>query len=355
MDNSPINSSKRKSKAHKAALFPIAAGVILVICLVFFFCTLSDIAKAKSEPEVFDIRAVSATDTSLLLSWNCTPKAEEYSVRCISADGKTVTQQSADIPFAVFRGLEPNTQYTIEVSAFKDDTEYPASSVSASTEQYCAVTAVNVTKTTSRSVTISWDYTGDDSGFTAVAYVIDINGKRHLTTDQVKIAKGQKGKCTIEGLMPETEYTVAVIPNTKFKQVCKANFATAFEKISYDKLTIVRSVICDADTDDSPNVMRLSSINPDTEYKISMIISGETSKDDTADMALFIKDKQGNLVSETNFGAIHTNPNGIHGYKHRVILLSFTSPSNSGEYEACLTIDGEIAAKIPFETVDLII
>lgn len=355
MDKSPINSSKKKGKSHKSTLFPIAAGVILVVCLIFFFCTLSDIAKAKSEPEVFDIRAVSATDTSLLLSWNCTPKADEYSVRCIGANGEDISRQSADIPFAVLRGLDSNTKYTIEVSAFKDGTEYPASSASVSTEQYCVVTAVNITESTSRSVTISWDYTGDDSGFTVVAYVIDINGKRHMTTDEVKIAKGQKSECTIDGLMPETEYTVAVIPNTKFKQVCKANFVTAFEKISYDRLTIVRSVICDAATDDSPNVMRLSSINPDTEYKISMIISGEASKEDTADMTLFIKDKQGNLVSETNFGAIYTNPNGVHGYKHRVILLSFTSPSNAGEYEAYLIIDGEIAAKIPFETVDLTI
>lgn len=352
MDNASINSSKKKNKSNKTSLFPIVAGVILVICLAFFFCTLSDIAKSKNEPEVFDIRAVSATDTSLLLSWNCTPEAEEYSVKCIDGNGENIATQSTDTPFAVLRDLEPNTQYTIEVSAFKDGTEYPSSSASVSTGQYCAVTLVKVTETNARSVTISWDYTGADNGFTAVAYVIDINGKRHLTTDTVKIAKGQKNECVIEGLLPDTEYTVTVMPNTKFRQVYKTNFITAFEKISYNKFTIIRTVICDASTDTSPNVLRVQSLMPSTEYKISMIISGEAAKDDTVEMALLIKDKHGNLVSETNFGEVYTNPNGSDWYKHRVILLSFTSPSDIGEYQAYITFDGEIASKITFETAN---
>lgn len=345
-DSIIINSNSRKVPGIFIIL--IISGTISALCLIFFFYTFFILKNSSSTPEILNARQIGSTENSLLISWDCSGFADEYTVRCYGNDGEIFDNITTDIPFAAIRNLNYDSVYNVEISAVKGSRQYSTKSISCTTEPYCKVTSVTVLKTTQNSVTFSWEYNGTDKGFTAAAYVLDLEGKRHFTS-KAQISEGDSTQCTIEGLLPDINYTLAVMPATHYNELYKTNFTTDKYNESYSKLKIIRFVICSNDSDNSPIVNSLKSIKTNSAYKASIIISGEASKEDKANMAIYIKDSNGNLVSETQYADIYTNPDGKASFKQRVILLSIMSPQVEGKYIAYLTIDGEIAAKVNFD------
>ncbi len=352
MDKSSINTQNKQknNKFTNSALWIISAAAIMVVCLIFFIITICNADRAKGDPKVFDVAQAGATHDSLLISWDCTVAADEYIVNCTSADGNYTTEITSDIPFASVSGLIPDSKYTIEVIPVKNGQQYSSDSTQCNTAKYCEITAITIDSVTSDSVTASWQYSGINNGFTAIAYVTDIYGKRHLTSAKVEIPAGGDSNCTITGLVPEMKYTFAVIPNTRFNKLGKLNFETQFKSTSSSKINIIRAVICPENTQQTKTVTKLTSVKAGNPYKISMMISGVATAEDTVNMVLYINNSNGQLVSETHYDDIHTNPNGLTPFTQRIILLDFKSPEQKDEYTACLTIDGEFARRINFDT-----
>lgn len=348
MDDS-ITIKPKSRNIHKILLILIISGAISSLCLIFFFYTLFTLKNYDSTPEILNAKQIGSTENSLLISWDCSGSADEYTVRCYGNDGKIFGDITTDIPFAAIRNLNSDSEYCVEISAVKDSKQYSAKSIICSTEPFCEVTSITILKTTQNSVTFSWEYNGADKGFTAVAYILDLDGKRHLTSSKAQISGESSAQCTIEGLLPNMNYTLAVMPATRYNKLCKADFTTGAYKKSYSKLDITRFVICSDNSDNSPVVKSFKTIKPNSPYKISIIISGEASKDEKVNMAIYIKDNNGNFVSETKYADIYTNPDGKAAFKQRVILLSIISPQAEGKYIAYLTIDGETAARLNFD------
>ncbi|MGN0475176.1 MAG: fibronectin type III domain-containing protein [Acutalibacteraceae bacterium] len=352
MGNLSINSkNQKKFKLTASAIWIISAGTILAACMIFFIVTLISISGSKSAPAVFNLNQIGATNDSLLISWDCTRNADEYIIKYTGDKGQT-GELNSSIPFASIDGLEPNTEYTVKVIPVKDGKLYGALSVQCVTEQYCEITSINIDECTSDSVSISWQYSGPNDGFTAIAYVVDIQGKRHLTSDKIEISAGGDAKCTINGLMPEMNYTVAVMPKSRFGKIGKSTFQTQFKSISYKKFSIIRAVICSKNTQDTAFVKKLTSLKASESYKISMIIAGKAASEQKVNMALYIKNSKGQLVSETKYDDIYTNLNNSDSFSQNTILLDFTSPAVQDEYTAYLTIDGQTVRRIDFDTFD---
>ncbi len=351
MGNSSINTTEnpKKFKFSASAAWIISAIAILAVCLIFFIATLLALTGTQAEPSIFDLSGIGATNDSLLISWNCTSAADEYIISCTGPNGET-DDLTTDITFASISGLKPDSTYTVEVVPVKNGQKYSARSVQCTTEPYCEITSITVNECTSNSVTVSWQYNGKNEGFTAIAYVADIGGKRHLTSAKVDVAADSDTKCTISGLMPEMYYTVAIMPKSRFKKIGKLNFETQNNSISYKKLSIIRAAICPDDTQYTKNITKLTSVTPGKPYKISMMIIGEATSQDKVNMALYIKNSSGQLVSETNYPNIYTNPDEVSAGMQRIILLDFTAPQQQDEYTAYLTFDGELVRRIDFDT-----
>lgn len=352
MGNSSIGKAEnpKKFRITSSAVWIISAAAILIICLIFFLATLLSLPGSKSEPAVFDLSQIGATNDSLLISWDCTGSADEYIINCTSQGASH--EFTTDIIFASISGLAPDSTYTVKVTPVKDGMRYSPISLQCSTAKFCEITSIDIDECTADSVTVSWQYSGVNEGFTAVAYVVDISGKRHLTSAKVDIPAGSDTRCTIDGLMPEMHYTVAVMPKNRFCKLGKSTFETQFNSISYKKLNIIRAVICSDDSEKTTRVTKLTSLTAAMPYKISMIITGEASSHDKAEMALYIKNSSGQLVSEIKYSDIYTNPDGLDAFKQRIILLDFLSPAQQGQYTAYLTINGETVRRIDFDTFE---
>lgn len=351
MGNLSINTTKtqKKFKLTRSAISIISAIAILTVCLILFIITLISISASKSEPVVFNLSQIGATNDSLLISWDCTSKADEYIVKYTDDKGQ-IGELNTNITFASIDDLVSNSKYTVEVIPVKGGQTYTALAVQCATEPYCEITSVTIDRCTSDSVSVSWQYSGPNEGFTVIAYVVDINGKRHLTSNKAEISADSDTKCTINGLMPEMSYTVAVMPKNRFGKIGKSTFETQFKSVEYENINIIRAVICPQDSKKTKSVTKLISLTPGEGYKISMIITGNTSSEDKVNMALYIKNSNGQLVSETNYTDIYTNPNNLSALKQRIILLDFAAPAAQDKYAAYLTINGITVRRIDFDT-----
>ena len=343
-----VDESGKEQSSRGFLAVSIICTIALILCLIFFISALSNFNTGNS-PKIKNVKQTGATSSSVLISWDCLGNADEYAIKCIDTNGNVMTDLTTDIQFAAVRALQPDSVYTVEVYAVDEGKQGSLSSVSCSTKPFCKVENITVNKVGRTYVDISWEYSGIDNGFTAVAYAVDTDGKRHLTSEKIKISSGESSHCVIKGLLPEMNYTVAVMPDTTYKEICKANFQTGSYNESYKRFNIMRFVICPASSNNPEKVAKLRSIKPNEPYKTSLIISGSASKDDKSEIGLYITNSEGQLVSETKHSDIYTNPNGIEAFRQRAFLLSFTSPDKDGQYKLYLTIDGEMAESYAFE------
>lgn len=340
----------QEQKLKKITIWLFAVGTAAAICLVFFFCTLFRIRSSREIPEVFNAQQLGATDNSILLSWDSTGPADGYRIRMTNDNGAAVVSD-CDLPFAVLRDLQPNREYSVNVCAVKDGQEYGGETVVCSTERFCEITNVTVTKVGSDYVNLSWEYEGVNEGFQTVAYVLDTNGRRHLTSDIIEIAANDKPQCTISGLASEMNYTVAVMPLTRYGKLGKSTFHTEKYSDKYNAFNIIRFVICSANVTDALQVHDLTNLKPSAHYKTSLILNGKTDQNHTVFLSLLITDTDGNLVKEEQYGDIHTNPEGKQWYIHRSMLFDFHAPDRTGEYYMYLMADEQSIYRIKFTVI----
>lgn len=346
-DNEPKNRMTQEQKLKKITVILLAVGAAASVCLVFFFYTLFRVQSNRDMPQIFDAQQLGATDSAVLLSWSSSDSADGYRIRMADDNGGAFVSD-CNLPFAVLRNLQPNSSYSVDISALKDGQESGEKHITCVTESFCEITKIDITKVGSDFVNLSWNYDGVNQGFEVAAYVLDSNGKRHLTSGKIQISADGETKCTIKGLVSEMNYTVVVMPLTSYCKVGKSHFKTDKYSKEYNKFNIVRFVICAANVKDAVQVQDLNRIKPSSPYKTSLIINGKTDKTHKVDISLLITDLDGNLIKEEIYKDIYTNPDDKQWYIYRYMLFDFYTPDQLGEYYIYLVINGQSVRRNKF-------
>lgn len=346
-DNPTVTAEHSQKKLRDFTGILLVAGLAVILLGMIFFFTLKRQMEVSS-PRIAGARQIGATDTAVLLSWEGTDGADYYRVSYPDGANRIVVTES-DIPYAVLRRLAPGKTFAAKIRAVSGSRESAPVSVDCRTENRCDVTAVHVTDVQHDTATVSWEYTGQNKGFTAIAYAVDEQGRRHLTTKAVTVKENEPPQCVMDGLYPELSYTVAVMPLTKYHRTGKSTFTVPIYSDAYNKLIFSRFVICLADSQNTPTVRSLKTVQPSSPYKVSLMFSGKTDSSHTVPVSLLILKPDGQLYSEYRFTDIPTNPENKTWYVQRFALLDFRSPIEEGDYQMVLIADGHRIATIPFQ------
>lgn len=327
----------------------ILVGAIISVCLVFFFIQLFKAQSESIKPTVFDAQQIGATDSSVLLAWSNSEPAKEFIVRYRRTDSKETSEFRTDKSFAAIHGLDPLTRYKALIIPVFNDTEYDPVPVICNTSPYCRVTEVITENITESGAHLSWKYDGINEGFTIAVYAVGKDGKRHMTSEIKTIPKDFPCECTLEGLLSEIQYTVCVMPNTRYAQVNKSNFTTEKNSNLYRKYTVVRFVIASLDSPNPMNVNVMNTLEADKEYQTSLILSGTADQTKTVNMAIYITDQENNIVSHHSLDSVFLNPDGKSNYFYRSYSMNFKAPSEPGDYTVFAVIDGVTVKKKAFK------
>ena len=351
MNQSNDFSFKNEKKLNLITTFLIAAGAIISVCLVFFFIKLYNAENESSVPKVFEAKQIGATDSSVLLSWSCSAASKDFIVRYSGNDSNETKEIRTDCPFAAIHGLEPYKSYTAVIIPVEDDTEYDAATVICNTSPYCHVLDVTADEITGTSARITWSYEGIDEGFTAAFYAVDKNGNRLVTSRIISIPKGSETQCTVDGLLSELNYTVCIMPDTKFAVVGKTTFLTDKYSRSYNRHSIIRFTTCTYDSTDSIRVNAVKNLNQSEPYKMSLLLSGKAESTDQVDMEMYITDDEGNIIHRSVLNNTFLNPDGKSPKFLRTFVTEFTAPSEPGNYSYFAAIDGLTVRKNTFKVI----
>lgn len=338
--------SQKKPRAIPDRL--LGAGLAVMLPVVFLSFLLSGCQADSHSLSVADARQIGATDTAVLLSWQGSDRAERYRISYPDgANGFIVTE--SDIPYAVLRGLSPDNAFTAKIRAVSGRQESAPVSVACRTENRCDVTAIHVTDHRDGTAAVAWEFSGQNEGFTAIAYVLDGQGRRHLTTEAVTVRANEPPECVISGLYPGLSYTVAVMPLTKYHRTGKSTFRAQFYSDQYHNLNFLRFVICPADAKNTPTVRSLQTVQPSSPYKVSLTFNGKTDRFHTVPVSLLILGSDGQLCGEYRFSDVPTNPENKIWYVQRFVLLDFRSPPEEGNYQMVLLADGHRITELAFQ------
>lgn len=352
LNDSNITISEREKKMNRITLLMILAGAAASVCLVFLFIHIFNSNNAAAAPEISDFKQIGATDSSVLLSWNSSGAASEFVVRYKPCSRNEYTEFRTASPFAAIHGLAPYTDYDAQVSPVDERGEHTPVSLVCSTSPFCHVTSVEVTNIQNNSAQVTWTYDGIDNGFSVVAYAIDKDGKRHAVSESVTIAKGAESRCTVGNLLSEVNYTVCVMPVTKYFTVGKSTFVTQKYSRGYNNLNIIRFAICTPDSDDSMRVNSVKTLTFEQPYRASMIINGASDSSDKVDLTIYITDKNNNFISEFKKPGVYTNPENKDSFYYRMINADFTAPKEPGEYYIFCAMDGNTVIKNDLKVVN---
>ncbi|MBQ1413458.1 MAG: hypothetical protein IIY93_09760 [Clostridia bacterium] len=351
-DEAPVRpvdeaSPAAQKNSQRYTLAMVAVGTLFLVCLFFFLHSLLHHEDTTEEvPSVSGAKQVSASDTAVLLSWDGSSSADGYRLYYTDGDGVAIVSD-CDLPFAALRHLKPNASYEVDIFALRDGKEYQSQHLTCTTQSYCEVREILVSKVGSDFISLNWNFEGADEGFEVIAYVLDENGQRYLTSKKIQIAAG-KNKCKIKNLTPELRYTVAVMPLTPYGKMNQLTFTTGKHSEKYNDIDIIRFVICPADSENIPNVHTLKQLQPDTAYKTSLILNGKTNKKHTVNLSLVVTDADDNVITCSTYPDIHTNPENKQWFIHRSFLFDFRSPQKPGDYTMYLVLDGQYGMKIKF-------
>lgn len=344
MSKDSIKSSKEKSDIINL----IAISFVSLICIAFFAAACFYFNSSLSEITILDLKQSGSTDNSVLLSWNCSVKPDRYMVK-YTIDGETKYLES-QLPFARIGGLDPEQTLDVDVFPIKNDVYYLSQSIKCTTQSRCDVKNISA-QCVDNSINLSWSFKGADMGFEVAAYVLDINGYRHLTSEIIDIAPGNPSECTIDDIMPGMNYTVTVVPKCKYFKTEKLTVEGSEYSKLYDGLNIIRFGICSTSQNNSKNVKILKSITSNQSYTISILLNGQADADSTSNFSLYFINSSGDLAKELKYADIHTNPDDLKSYMERTFNLNFTADIPADKYTAILCIDGKPASQINFEVI----
>ena len=351
MDISNIYVSQSEKKINNITLLLVLVGAVTSLCLIFFFTQLFKARHNSVTPKIFNVEQIGATQSSVLIVWSSSEAAEEFIVRYRSTDSMDYTELKTDKPFAALRDLQPYKRYKAVVTPVNADREFDPFTVICNTSPYCHVTDVFTDEVTSSSVHVTWNFDGIDEGFTIAAYAVDKNGKRHVTSEKTVVSPGSKHECTLNNLLSELNYTVCVMPNTRYATAGKSTFTTDKYSKEYNSLNVIRVVMCPYDSDDSMHVKSLNQLNSQQDYKTSIIISGQADSKDTIEIKTYITDLEGNIISDFTKKNVLTNPEDKPYFSYRTILTDFKSPVQPGNYLLYTAFDGITVRKLNFKVI----
>ena len=148
----------------------------------------------------------SITESSIFLTWSEVPKAEYYRITLMPpAIGATGIGSGIKDKFTRIQGLKPNTEYTIRVSAVKENKEgipavtWQKTGLPAPEELYILDESLS-----DNSMTVNWVEVDG-----AEVYFVDVSPSGGVTGYEGGI---QSNSVTLRGLTQNTQYTVTVRP-----------------------------------------------------------------------------------------------------------------------------------------------
>lgn len=347
-NNSATRTTSKGKIANRVVAALIAAGIAAAAGLAFLFTRISEMRQSSSGPQVYSAEQTGATDTALLVSWSSSRDADQFIVRYREAGGGEFTEMVTDKPFAAIRGLNPGTSYEVQVLPGNGGDDAQPASVVCMTEGYASVRNLSVSGITSDSALLKWEPLGLNSGYRLAVYMLDPSGHRVGKTRFYSLPQDAQ-EYRVEGLLSEVNYTVCLMPVSRYTKAAKLTFTTGKYSNEYNRLNISRFVICSADSGESLYVRTDKSLLPGGEYQTSTLFTGIRGSDEKADFTYYITDGQGNLIALYSVADIPLCPQDAVTY--RVSNSRFTAPSASGSYFIFCAIDGVTVRKNSFTVV----
>ena len=352
MDKSNASHTKMEKQLDKISLILMVVGVVTTVCLVFFFVELFHRRGDATQATVYSAQQIGQTDKSLLISWSSSDASLEFNVKCAENTGAEVTEVRTRHPFAAIHDLEPDKEYKVTIIPIDENGEQEPYELDCRTSPYCNVTSVNVEEVDGSSATVSWTYEGRDTGFTVIAYALDQNRKRHLTSAPISVPAGAETKqCRLTGLLSELHYTVCVMPDTKYAGVAKSDFTTLRNSESYNNVSIIRFVACENQSRNQVMVRVAYQLAANSPYKTSMILSGTIDPFEDVGLTVYITDPDGNLISEFLTPNIIRDQIGTGQILYQSLMTEFTSPEKEGSYKLLAALENVTVARSSFTVV----
>ena len=347
MSNNKASMEKGNKKLNLIIVIMVLIGAVILTCLLFFFSrTFPD--RNSAIPQIYSAEQIGCTDSSVLISWSCSESAKDFSVLFREADKKEYSEIKTSQPFAALHDLKPYCRYDVRIVPVDGEKDYEPISLECSTAPYCHITSVEAVKVNSDSVSVRWQYEGLDEGFSVVAYAVDGEGKRHVTSDIIKIPAGSEKQCNMTGLLSNVHYTVCVMPESKYMTVGKTTFTTLKYSEKNNRVNIIRFVICPYQSANSFMVTQLKALTPNDPYKTSILYNGEASPEEKVDLMIYITDENGTFVSDFTQRNVQLNPDDVTSYVFRSWMSDFTAPARPGNYLIYAAVDGVTVTRTNF-------
>ncbi|KAG8524017.1 Collagen alpha-1(VII) chain [Galemys pyrenaicus] len=162
----------------------------------------------RREPEapltISGLRVVGSDATRLRVAWGPVPGASGFRVTWRADDGpessRTLPPESTTTDILELR---PGTSYQVAVSALRGREQGPPVVIVARTDPLGSVRTVHVTQTSSSSVTIAWNRVPGATGYR-------VSWHSGHGPEKYQLVSGETSVAELDGLEPDTEYTVRV-------------------------------------------------------------------------------------------------------------------------------------------------
>nr|XP_037859910.1 collagen alpha-1(VII) chain isoform X4 [Chlorocebus sabaeus] len=168
----------------------------------------ASVLTVRREPEtplaVPGLRVVVSDATRVRVAWGPVPRASGFRISWSTGSGPESSQTlPPDSTVTDITGLQPGTTYQVAVSVLRGREEGPAAVIVARTDPLGPVRTVHVTQASSSSVTITWTRVPGATGYRVSWHSAHGPEKSQLVSGEATVAE-------LDGLEPDTEYTVHV-------------------------------------------------------------------------------------------------------------------------------------------------
>ncbi|XP_048190837.1 LOW QUALITY PROTEIN: collagen alpha-1(VII) chain [Perognathus longimembris pacificus] len=166
------------------------------------------ILTIRRDPEtplaVPGLRVVASDATRIRVAWGPVPGASGFRIRWRTGSGPESSQTlPPDSTTTDLLNLQPGASYQVSVSALRGREESPPAVIVAQTDAVGPVRTVHVTQTSSSSVAIAWTRVPGVTGYR-------VSWRSGQGPEDSQLISGEATVAQLDGLEPDTEYTVHV-------------------------------------------------------------------------------------------------------------------------------------------------
>ncbi|KAM9592964.1 LOW QUALITY PROTEIN: collagen alpha-1(VII) chain [Trichechus inunguis] len=165
--------------------------------------TLTVRRELETALDIPGLRVVASDATRVRVAWGPVPGASGFRISWRTGSGQSSQTLSPDSTVTDITGLQPGTAYQVAVSALRGREEGPPVVIAARTDPLGPVRRVDVTQSGSSSVTITWTRVPGATGYRVSWHSGHGPEKSQLVSGEATVAE-------LDGLKPDTEYTVHV-------------------------------------------------------------------------------------------------------------------------------------------------